>query len=170
MKSLIAPNTSYSVSEWFREQKRGDTFLFMIIAAIVICLTPVLILIGMDIGFSYMVAGIVVLAILAFVARWPVIAFYLVAAAALVVEQDPSSLSGSFSYTLYVFYWPTSLAGLPERPIGFFILLAFLVLICHRIVTRQKLLLGGELFLPFLLFMLCIAFGVVHGLTSGGDF
>ena len=170
MKSLLAPDTSSSVSERYDEQKRGDTFLFMIIAAIVICLTPVLMLIGMYIGFSYMIGGIVVLAILAFVARWPVIAFFLVAVSALVVEQDPSSLSGSFSYTLYVFYWPTSFAGLIERPIGFFILFAFIVLICHRFVTRQKLMLGGELFLPFLLFMLCVVFGVVHGITGGGDF
>src|SRR5260370_35600576 len=29
---------------------------------------------------------------------------------------------------------------------------------------------GGALSPPFLLYLLCVAFGVIHGMTSGGDF
>src|SRR5579863_1342825 len=109
----------------------------MVIAAIVVCLTPVLILLGMATGFSSLIGLIVVLAVVALVVRWPVIAFYIVAGSALMIEQDPLILNGTPAYNLYVFYWPPSSQGLIERPIGFFMLFAFLVLICHRLATRQ---------------------------------
>ncbi|MHB8597385.1 MAG: hypothetical protein ACYDER_11315 [Ktedonobacteraceae bacterium] len=169
MKSSAFLTPYQTTAAMDHEQKRSDTLLFIAIVAAVLLVTPLLVWLGSKIGFSYTLGGVIVLAIIASIVTWPVIGFYLIAASALLVEEEALIVNGKPLYSLYVFYWPPRYEGLIERPIGFLMLFIFFVLICHRFVKRERLLLGGELFWPFLLFLLCVAYGVVHGLTSGGN-
>ena len=169
MQPSIAPNIVSTVYDLHLAQRRSDRRLFILIFAIVFCLTPLLALAGWMIGFSTVLGLSVVLVVVVLIARWPIIGFYVVAGCALLVEQEPLVLNGVPAYNLYVFYWPTRYSGLIERPIGFLVLFIFLMLLCQRLVKRQRLLEGGKLFLPLSLFMLCVAGGIVHGLISGGN-
>ncbi|MEO8973077.1 MAG: hypothetical protein ABI406_15940 [Ktedonobacteraceae bacterium] len=169
MKSSAFLTTNQTTAAIDHEQKRGDTLLFAGIVVVVLLITPLLVWLGAKIGFSYTLGGVIVLAIVASIVAWPVIGFYMIAASALLVESEALIVNGKPLYSLYVFYWPPRYDGLIERPIGFLILFIFFVLICHRFVKRERLLYGGELFYPFLLFLLCVAYGVIHGLTSGGN-
>jgi hypothetical protein len=85
------------------------------------------------------------------------------------VEQGPITTS-DFTDHLYIFYWPPSLTGVPERPIGILLLLTLLALMIHHLMKRERVLWGGPLLLPFLGFLLCVVWGIVHGLQSGGDY
>ncbi len=169
MQSSIAPKIVNSVYDLHLAQKRSDRRLFILIFAIVFGLTPLLALAGWMIGFSTVLGLSVVLVVVVLIARWPIIGFYVVAGCALLIEQEPLVLNGVTAYNLNVFYWPPRYTGLIERPIGFLMLFIFLVILCQRFVKRQRLLEGGKLFLPLLLFMLCVAGGIVHGLLSGGN-
>lgn len=169
MQSSIMPKVITTVYDLHLAQKRNDRRLFILICAILFCLTPLLALAGVMIGFSTVLGLSVVLAIVVLIARWPIIGSYIVAGSVLLIEQEPLVLNGVPAYNLYVFYWPPRYAGLIERPIGFLMLFIFLVLLCRHFVNHQRLLEGGKLFLPLLLFMLCVAGGIVHGLISGGN-
>jgi hypothetical protein len=169
MQSSIAPKLVNSVYDLHLAQRRSDRRLFILIFAIVFCLTPLLTLAGWLIGFSTVLGLSVVLVVVVLIARWPIIGFYVIAGCAMLIEQEPLVLNGVTAYDLYVFHWPARLSGLIERPIGFLMLFIFLVLLCQRFVKRQTLLEGGKLFLPLSLFMLCVAWGIVHGLISGGN-
>lgn len=147
--------------------KRGDTFLFLIVLVVALCLTPLLILGGSVIGYSYIVGGIGVLFFIALVVRRPIFGMYMVAAAALLVEQDPLVLKGA-SITIYAFYWPNGLTGLFERPIGFLILFIFLLIMTYSYARHRKLIEGGPLIKPFLAFLACVVMGVIWGLAKGG--
>ena len=74
------------------------------------------------------------------------------------------------THRLYIFYRPTKFQGLPERPIGFFILAVLFFIVATRLMFRKRVLYGGKLFYPFLFFLGCVAFGALHGIASGGDF
>ncbi|HET8840892.1 MAG TPA: O-antigen ligase family protein, partial [Ktedonobacteraceae bacterium] len=71
--------------------------------------------------------------------------------------------------SIYIFYWPPAMEGLPDRPIGFFLLFILVVFAIHQLMKRQKLMQGGPLLIPYLFFLLCVVWGVVHGLSSGGN-
>lgn len=160
--------TTPRVATMLAERRRSDTLLFIVIVIVVSCLIPLLVLSGATFGFNATVGWLVVLAATLSIARWPVVGMYVVLGCALLIEQVPIIVNGvSFNY--YVFYWPPNLAGLIERPIGFLIIYIFLVYICHRLATHQRLLEGGKLLLPLVIFLICVAWGVFHGLTSGGD-
>ena len=169
MKSSTVLTNHQTIAAIDDERKHSDTLLFILIVVTVLLVTPLLVWLGSQIGFSYMLGGVIVLAIIGSIVTWPVTGFYMIAGSALLVEQNALIVNGNPLYSLYVFYWPPRYEGLIERPIGFLILFIFFVLICHRFVTRERLLYGGELFWPFLLFLLCVAYGVIHGLTSGGN-
>jgi hypothetical protein len=149
-----------------RRSNIGMTIAVFLIAPLLVSL---LVWSGATVGFSYVLAGMGILFLVALVAWRPVIGFYVVAGSALLIDQSPLVIGGVTLNNFYVFFWPPNLAGLPERPIGFFILLVFIVLICHRFVARRQILGGGKLLAPFLFFLLCVLWGVVHGLTSGGQ-
>ena len=149
--------------------KQNDLLLFIVIFVIVLSLTPLLVVAGANIGFSLVLAGIAGLLLTAMVVRWPVSGFYVIVGCILLIEQEPLQYP-ILTDRLYIFYWPPNLAGFVERPIGVIMLFVLLVLVLHRLAKRQRPLWGGALFLPFLFFLLCVAFGVVHGLVSGGDF
>jgi hypothetical protein len=158
-----------SVSAPLKARRRGDRLLFSSIFIIALALVPLLVVAGATFGFSTLLAATTVLAVLVLIIRWPIVGFYVVAACALLVEQDPLTVNGVVSYYLYVFYWPPQYAGLIERPIGFLLLFIFLVIICQRFAKREKLLQGGNLFWALLVFLLFVAMGIAHGLVSGGD-
>jgi len=127
---------------------------------------------GANIGFSLVLdvlGGLVLLTVSALIVLWPVTGFYVVVGLVVLIEEGPLS-TPILTDRLNVFYWPPALEGLIERPIGFLFIFILLVFVCHRFISRQWLLRGGSLLLPFLLYLLCVAAGVVHGLTSGGDF
>ena len=167
MTSLSA--ATRDVSAMLRTRQHSDIILFLAIFLVTLCLTPVIVLGGWVIGFSYVLAILVALLFALIIIRWPVVGLFIIVGCALVIEQDPI-LVGNLTLYVYVFYWPTRLQGLVDRPIGFLFFFILLVLVCHNLVRRQKVLQGGKLILPFLFFILCVAMGIVHGLTSGGDF
>ncbi len=119
------------------------------------------------IGASYIFAILIVLIITALVIRWPLVGFFVILGCTLVIDQSPVDVVGG-SPNIYAFYWPTSLQGLPDRPVGFFMVIILLVFVLHNLLKRQKLLQGGALLLPFLFFFVCVIWGIVHGLSSGG--
>lgn len=169
MQSTAFTDKLPSVSAPLIAQKKSNRLIFIFIAGIALCLAPLLVLLGSDVGFSTLLAGTAVLVGLVLIVRWPVVGFYAAAACALLVEQDPLVVDGKVSYYLYIFYWPPQLAGLIERPIGFLLLFTFLIVICHRFAKREKLLQGGNLLWPMLFFLLCVVMGAAHGLATGGN-
>lgn len=169
MQSPVASKTPHTVSAILTAQKQREAWLFILIFVIVLSLTPLLAVAGMTVGFSMVVGGVAALAIAALVVRWPVTGFFVVAGCVVLIEQNPLTTS-IFTDRLYIFNWPPQLQGLFERPIGFFFLFVFLILICYNLIKRRKALRGGALFLPFSLFMMCVAAGILHGLATGGSF
>ena len=167
--SLTTQESISSVTSLLAARQRSNRRTTITIFCIAFILVPLLVLSGAAIGFSYVLTAVGVLLLLALVAWKPVVAFYVIAGCALAIDESPFTIKGIVLNNFYVFFWPPNLAGLIERPIGFFILFTFLLIICYRYVTHKKLLRGGQLLAPFLFFLLCVAWGVVHGL-SGGNF
>jgi nitrate reductase NapE component len=163
---LITPNGPLSVSKLLSSRKRSDLLLYSAIIVVTFCLVPILIIGGIVIGFGYSITILALLIISMLVIRWPTLGFFIVLGCTLLIEQNPLPLIPS---SFYVFGWPPSLQGLPDRPIGFFMLFILLVSILHNLLKRQKILQGGKLLLPYLCFLACVLWGIVHGLSSGGD-
>src|SRR5215467_11814529 len=169
IRRTINHGSILNVTRLLATRSRNDALLFLVIFMAVFGLTPLLVLAGASIGFSMLIEGLLALIAAALVVRWPVLGFWIVAGCALLIEQNPLTVNANIlTDQLYIFAWPPRLTGLIERPIGFFMLFIFLGFVFLRLVTRQRVLQGGKLFLPFLCFLLCIAVGAVHGLTSGG--
>lgn len=164
----VNSNILQTASSSVLRRRRSDLFLFVALFIGALGFTILLVLSGAAIGFSLVVALVAILIITILVVRWPVVGFFAVLGCALVIDQSPLDLIGN-GPIVYVFYWPPALQGLPDRPIGFFMVFVLLVLIIHALLTRQKLVQGGALIVPFLFLMLCVAWGTVHGLTSGGN-
>jgi hypothetical protein len=155
---LSSPDPTASLREL---RERSDLRLF--VSLLVTGLLAVLVgaVAGATIGYpiALVVLGLLVLA--ALLVRWPILGFYIVAASAVMVDQQAG--------VLYVFFWPPALEGFFERPIGLLVLFVLAVTIIRRFATRQPLLYGGGLIWPFLLFIGVVAFGLAHGLATGGD-
>jgi O-Antigen ligase len=150
-------------------RKRGDLLFFIVLFISMLCLTPLIVMSGVAYGYGISLGILGVLVVSVLVVRWPIAGLFAALGSTLLIEQNPLPLLGG-GLNIYVFYWPNNLAGLPDRPIGFLMLAALLAFIGHRLLKRQKVLSGGELLLPFLLFLLCVAWGIIHGLSSGGNF
>jgi hypothetical protein len=164
----IAFKGSQTVSTLLVKRKRSDLLLFIAIFIGTFCLVPLLVISGIAVGITLalVIPGILILAALVF--RWPILGFFLVLVCALAVEQNALIVLGRIS-VIYIFYWPSALEGMPDRPIGFFMLFVVLVFIIHGLLKRQKLLQGGELLLPYLFLLLCVGWGIVYGLGTGGN-
>jgi hypothetical protein len=131
-------------------------------------LASLMVLGGVTIGFGLALAVPAILVGAALIVGWPLVGFYVVAGCAVLVEQSPLFTPvGTDRLTIY--YWPPALEGFVERPIGILFIFILLMLVCHRLINRQQVLCGGALLWPFLFYLLCVAGGVLHGLTSGGD-
>src|SRR2546430_2576307 len=165
----MQPSISSTASSLLTSQKRSDTLLFMVIFVTALAITPLLILAGAYIGFSFLIGLKAALAVATSIVRWPAFGFFVVAGCVVLVEQEPLS-TPIFTDRLNIFYWPPRYTGLIERPIGFLLLFILLTYICHQLVKRQQILRGGALLLPFVFYLLCVAVGVIHGMTSGGNF
>lgn len=150
------------------EQKRNERLLFIIICSIVVFLTPLLALAGIAMGPSLLLGITAAIIVAIVVARWPLAGFFVITGCVVFIDQAPLIVP-VFTDRLYVYYWPSALEGLIERPIGFLFLLILFAIICHHLMKRQQLLRGGALLVPFLLFMLCLAIGALYGWTTGGD-
>jgi len=150
------------------DRKHREMQLFAAIALLVVMLTTILVLASGKFGFSNTLAVTGALAAVVVTVRWPVAGMYGIAASAMLVEQDTLPIPNS-GPVLYVFSWPVSITGLPDRPIGFLIILVLLALMAHNLLKRDAVLRGGALIVPFAFFMLCVVWGVVHGITGHGD-
>lgn len=149
---------------------RKSSRAYIVLFVVTLLLTPLLILVGADQGYGTILAALAALIALALVPWKPIWGLYLVVICAVVVEQEPLIATPIGTDHLNIFYWPTHLQGLPERPIGFFILAILLVLVITAVLFRRRALYGGRLFYPFLFFFACLAIGVLHGLATGGSF
>jgi len=150
-------------------KKSSNMLFFSVIFVAALGITPLLILAGVNIGFSMLLGLIGALALAIAIVRWPVVGFFAIAGCVALIEQEPLP-TPIFTDRFYIFYWPPRFTGLVERPIGFLMLFILLVFIGHCFAKRQQILRGGPLILPFLFYLFCVALGVVHGMTSGGDF
>jgi hypothetical protein len=168
---IQSPMTSegfQTVSMVLKERRRSDLLLFLVLLVSMLALVPMLVVAGIALGFGYVFAVLVVMILTAVVIRWPIVGFFVVLVSALAIDQSPLDVVGG-SPTLYVLYWPSSLQGLPDRPIGFFMLFILVVVVLHGLLKREKILRGGELLIPFLLFFVCVIWGIVHGLSGGAN-
>lgn len=170
-RPLLITRTSFipTVSELLAVRRRDDMLLFIVIFVTAFSLTPVFILSGLALGLGLLLGLLGALAVALVIVRWPSAGFYFAAASALLIEEQPLTTAPVLTDHLYVFYWPSGLEGQIERPIGYMFIFIIMVLVCYHFIKRQKLLRGGTLFWPFLLYLLCVVGGILHGLTSGGD-
>ncbi|WP_170293424.1 O-antigen ligase family protein [Thermogemmatispora aurantia] len=129
---------------------------------------PLLMLAGASLGFSIVVALLAACTAGLLIMRWPVSGLFFCLACVLLIEQNPLQFHIGTDQ-LNIFYWPPNMAGMIERPIGFLMLFTLFMSICHRLAKRRPALEGGPLLWPFILFLVCVAIGVLHGLTTGGD-
>ena len=168
IRSPLSSHGRDTVSLLLTDRKRSDLFLFLSLFIGMLCLVFLLVAGGISIGFSLILAIFGILIIVALTVLWPMVGFFVILGSTLLIEQNPLPVFGA-SQSMSVFYWPPALQGLPDRPIGFFMLFVFLVFIVHNLLKRQKIVQGGELLLPYIFFLLCVVWGIAHGLSTGGD-
>jgi hypothetical protein len=161
--------TPLSVLQLKRQANRSERGLFFAAIALTVALAPAMAFTQIQLGFALAIGLLVVMILLGVMLIWPVAGIYALMICAVVVEQEALNYPiGTDS--LYVYYWPTRLQGLPERPIGFFALFILALIIIINLAKRMGAPLKlGPLFWPFALMLGCVVIGVVHGLTSGGN-
>jgi cell division protein FtsW (lipid II flippase) len=157
-----------TASSILTHRKRGNLLFFIVVFISMLCITPLIVMIGVAYSFGISLAIIGAIVIFVLVIRWPIAGYFVALGSTLLLEQNPLPYFGN-GMNIYVFYWPNNLTGLPDRPIGFLMLAVLLAFICHRLLKREKVLGVGELFVPFLFFLLCVIWGIVHGLSTGGN-
>lgn len=167
-KAVLLPDRKDIIAELQAEQERKERLLFLAIAGVVVFLTPLVVLAGINLGLGLIAAVVAVIVLTSIIAHWPQSGFFVILGCVVFIDQSPL-LAPVVTDRLYVYYWPAALQGLPERPIGFLFLFILFVLICRRAVKREWLLRGGALLVPLLLFSLCLVGGAIHGYTTGGD-
>lgn len=117
----------------------------------------------------FLFGALVALVVTALIVKRPIIGLYVVTACVVLIEAAPLKIP-ILSDQLYIYYWPLELATRTERPIGLFILVILAIVIYQRLRRREPALQGGPLLWPFSFFLLCVAWGVIRGLASGGTF
>lgn len=169
MGSLLPTQFNKSILPPTIKESKRDLLLFGTIFLSALFATPLVLLAGNRVGYAVIITALLVLILAIVVMLRPIIGLFLVAGAALIIEQNPIPFE-IFTDRLPIFYWPPQYAGLPERPIGFLILYIFFALFCHRFSNRKRLLDGGPLLIPLLCYLACVGMGIIRGMTSGGDF
>jgi hypothetical protein len=160
---------SYSaVSTLLTVRKRKDTILFVVLFCTLLGLTPLLMISGVAVGFSVLIALLAVLLLTISIVRWPSLGLFVLAGCVFLFEQEPLPIP-ILTDSLYVFHWPVQLEGFVERPIGVLIIFSLVLWVIHQLAKRRQLLRGGALMIPFSLFMLCVVSGALYGLASGGN-
>lgn len=168
----LAPReqTKLSVTELRRQTQRATTGLYLGILLLTVGLAPFMVYLNGRYGMGLTLGGFAAVILIVLTARVPVFGFYALTFAAVVIEQDALTTPIGTD-RLYIFSWPARLSGLPERPIGFYILAVILIFVAIRLATRKGLAVrGGALLWPFLAFLACVVMGIVHGMATGGDF
>ncbi len=160
---------SLSVAGIRGARRTADRWYFLAAIVLAVALTPAMAFLQLRLGFGLTMGLLIAVTLTILMVFWPVVGIYTLAFCAVVVEQGPLSYP-IFTDHLYIFYWPAQLQGLPERPIGFLALFILLLIIARRLIGRMGAPLRlGPLFWPFAALLVCVAIGVAHGLTSGGD-
>src|SRR5579884_2239304 len=95
---------------------RRDT-LFVVLFCTLLCVTPLLIVGGMAVGFSVLIGGVGVLVLTVLLVHWPSLGLFVVAGCVFLFEQEQLS-TPILTDNLYIFHWPVQLEGFVERPIG----------------------------------------------------
>lgn len=158
-----------SVARITRVTRKRERWLFIVILAFALGMMPIMSYTQGQLGFALTMSLLIVAVIVVLMARWPIFGFYTLLACAVVVEQDPLPYP-IFTDHLYIFSWPAQFQGAPERPIGFLAIFILLLVIIQRLAGRKGAALRlGPLILPFLVLIVGVTIGVVHGLSSGGD-
>lgn len=168
----LAPEAHVIPETIVRDMRRGKNPapVFVAMLALVVGLTPVMMYANLRFGVGLALGALVAIVLLVLTARIPIFGFYALVFAAVVIEQNRLTTPIGTD-TLDVYSWPARFQGLPERPIGFYILAILLLIIAIGLATRRAAILrGGALIIPFLLFLGCVVMGVIHGLATGGDF
>ncbi|QBD83248.1 hypothetical protein EPA93_47715 [Ktedonosporobacter rubrisoli] len=165
----LLTSSATSVTDLLTGQKKKDWLTFLTILSAAFCLITILIIAGTKLSFGLVLSGFVLLLLALAIMRWPGIGFFIALLCTVLVEESPLKIH-IFTDELNVFYWPPDLAGQVERPFGYLILFTLFILICHNLLKRRKPLEGGQFLLPLLCFLICVLIGVVHGLSSGGNF
>jgi hypothetical protein len=166
--STTVPETT-DVKRLQNQYRRGDLRVFLIIFVVVLGVAPMLIVSGLSVGFGLVIGVSLAVMLTLLVVRWPIVGLFVTMACAVTIEETALSAGTDFTDHLYIFNWPDALQGLPDRPIGFLLLLVLVVLVISRLMKRTTPLEGGPLILPFGLFMLTVVMGVIHGLATGGQ-
>lgn len=148
-------------------RKRRELLSFVVTFVAVLGAAPLFTLLGLSIGYSLALGAIAALVVTYISVRWPTMGFFVITVCAVLIEEDPLQYS-DLTDKLHVYFWPSSLTGIPERPIGILFLLVLFAFMAQRFMKRERVLRGGELLWPFLGFLACVAFGIVHGLSTGG--
>jgi hypothetical protein len=164
-----SPAKHVSAPGWLTRALHNDRLLYALTVAVAIGATSLLVLGENALGLDILVSLLAALSALVAVMFRPIAGLYCLVGAVILVEQE-NIATPILTDQLYIFHWTPQLEGLFERPLGFFLLVLFLVVIGRNLAHRRPLLQGGALLLPFLAFLLCIAVGVAHGLASGGTF
>jgi hypothetical protein len=164
---ILEKKTSSSIRS---QTSRRGAIAYVVIFLVTLALTPGAILAGANQGYAQILAAIAAIVALALIPWRPIFGLYLIVACAVVIEQEPLPATPIGTDHLYIFYWPTKLQGLPERPIGFVIIAIFLIIIVTQLLRHRRPLYGGRLIYSFMFFFVCLAIGVLHGLASGGTF
>src|SRR5579871_5974742 len=97
-----------SVFRFLQEQRKQDLSLFCSVFLAVVSLTSLLVLAGVSIGFSIVLGVFIAFCVAAFVVRWPLVGFFIVAVCATLIEQNPLFTS-IFTDRLYIYAWPPAL-------------------------------------------------------------
>src|SRR5258708_20039579 len=131
VQSPIIAKGWQTVPTFLLQRKRSDLRLFIVIFVSALCLVPLLTISGTIFGFSTVLGIVGLIVLVAIVIRWPLFGFFVGLGCTLLIDQDPLPLVYNFS-NVYIFHWPPALQGLPDRPIGFFLLLVLLGFIVQR--------------------------------------
>src|SRR5262245_49716201 len=166
---LLMPSANpISVRVLAHVREMRDRLSYGVVLAVMVALTPLLILGGSAVGFMAVLGVLIGVGLAVLTLRWPVVGFYTITSCVVLVEQAPLPYP-IITDRLNIFYWPPRYDGLAERPIGFFLLGLIVLFLVYRLAQRRGALEGGALLVPFLFFLLCVAAGVVHGLATGGN-
>lgn len=176
--TIIAMKTDISVSQMpdqitaetqRRQGSRRDATVFVLLLLVGLSVFVAMPKLSTHAGvFVVTVGALGLISLVAVVILRPVIGLYVLAVAVALVESDPVPYSIGTD-RLYVYFWPSSVAGLPDRPIGLFLLLVLLVLVTARLMIRKPALRVGPLSVPLLLMLACVVLAAINGMSTGGD-
>lgn len=150
--------------------REDDRYLFLALFVLGCVSVVAAVAMGTSVGFAVVLVALALLVFGVLLLRWPILGFYAVAVAAVMVDEGTLGSNADIHMPdIYVFYWPPALEGFIERPIGVLVLFVLATLILRRFALRQRILAGGGLIVPFALFILVVALGFAHGLATGGS-